>query len=72
MFGSPPPFENRAVTRDGVSCMCAAFVSPLPLGVNVPVSSVPFACAARCPGWVPEIAPMASTTSSADVLMHGP
>ena len=40
------------------------------LGVNVPVSSVPFAWAARWPGCSPAIALMASTTSSASVLMR--
>src|SRR3954447_16997384 len=33
--------------------------------MNVPAHSVPFACAARCPEWLPEIALIASTHLSA-------
>src|SRR5687767_7934769 len=67
MPGSPPPFENRAVTREGSPCMWAAVVRPPASadGVNVPVSSEPLACAARWPAWTPEIALIASTASSA-------
>src|SRR5918996_361914 len=67
MPGSPPPLEKRTVTREGSPCMWAAVVSSLASedGVNVPVSSVPLACAARCPAWAPEIALIASTASTA-------
>src|SRR5918992_3451867 len=73
MPGSPPPLEKRTVTREGSSCMWAAVVSSLACadGVKVPVSSVPLACAARCPGWAPEIALIASTASTARASMGG-
>ena len=41
-----------------------------PLGVNVPVSSVPLLCAERWPGCLPEISLMASTISSAREVMR--
>src|SRR6188472_649563 len=72
MPGSPPPFEKRTVTRLGSSCMCAALVSPDPFGVNVPAMSVPFAWAARWPGWRPEMSLIASTTSDASGSMCVP
>src|ERR687896_2605219 len=72
MPGSPPPFEKRTVTREGSPCMWAAVVSPRAAaeGVKVPASSVPLACAARCPGWTPAIALIASTASTASESMR--
>src|SRR5687768_6544718 len=69
MPGSPPPLENRTVARTGPPWRCAARDKreAAGAGVNVPASSVPFACAARWPSCSPETSLIACTACSASV-----
>ena len=64
--GLPVPLENRTVAGTAPPCIAAAVVSPAAAGVavNVPVATIPVACARRFPAWRPDAASIASTSSS--------
>ena len=64
--GSPLPLEKRTTTGISAPCRWAARLCAEAAGFarNVPVTTVPRACAARKPAWVPLTALSASTNCS--------
>jgi hypothetical protein len=68
-LGIPAKSEKRTVTGVELRLRCGARVrnAASPEGVNVPLSSMPFACAGLNPGWTPPLA--SSNTSMVSRLM---
>ena len=69
--GSPPPFEKRTVTGLARPA-CARPGQPAAVGRERARQQRALGVGRAMPGWVPAIASMASTTSSASELMHRP